>query len=523
MKVLRVKVELQTFVSFRLAEIEQVRPSQEVIELIDTCTRRVNLILKENERRLASGPAGQAYVRTRDLEVEYSLDAICVLLLKLKAARRARIQNTIEVEESAASNTTDGDRRIVETKDQDYCDLSVYTTSDDEPSTKRQTISKKAPSVQHDLISSNAASVEMHAPRPKKSSRQTLDQPNADRNSFQPTQNTQDDFSKTWMLRYNELAHHKEKYGHCKVSTKNSTLSNWVATQRQRYKAMSAEETRLLNELGFEWEPRPPKSKEGPGSNQERAIPKKWLIRYNELVQYKKKYGDCDVPYTSKDHLELRSWLYLQRRRKRGKTRCQPLIPKEVQLLEDLGVNWEGADTSRKRKEWDKWFEELVRYKEKYGTCNVSRNSKDHRALGSWVHKQRLRYRKTTSPKPTTLRSLSAEEVSRLEDVGFEFEGASVRQSRREEKWNKRYEELVEYKKKYGHCSVPYSKNSRTRKIKSKEFDALANWVSTQRTRYNNLQKGSKPLTEEEIRLLQELGFEWNRDKTQRGKRKGKR
>ena len=70
-----------------------------------------------------------------------------------------------------------------------------------------------------------------------------------------------------------------------------------------------------------------------------------------------------------------------------------------------------------------------------------------------------------------------------------------------ERAWNDRYDELDVYKNKHGNCLVPqrYSKNK-----------ALGRWVNKQRTQYRLRREGKQtPLTEDRIKLLDEVGFVW--------------
>ena len=71
-----------------------------------------------------------------------------------------------------------------------------------------------------------------------------------------------------------------------------------------------------------------------------------------------------------------------------------------------------------------------------------------------------------------------------------------------ERAWNDRYDELDVYKAEHGNCLVPqrYSKNK-----------ALGRWVDTQRTQYRLRNEGKHShLTEERIKLLEDLGFVWS-------------
>mmetsp|Transcript_446 Transcript_446/g.690 ORF Transcript_446/g.690 Transcript_446/m.690 type:complete len:163 (+) Transcript_446:1-489(+) len=75
-------------------------------------------------------------------------------------------------------------------------------------------------------------------------------------------------------------------------------------------------------------------------------------------------------------------------------------------------------------------------------------------------------------------------------------------------KWEERFEQLKEFKKKHGHVRIPQ---------KLDEPKGLGNWVLEQRRRYRekNLPDSSKtskkgPLSKEEIEKLESLGFEWS-------------
>ena len=78
----------------------------------------------------------------------------------------------------------------------------------------------------------------------------------------------------------------------------------------------------------------------------------------------------------------------------------------------------------------------------------------------------------------------------------------AARKGRRQQKWNKRYIELIEYKNANGDCNVPQNYPNQQ----------LAIWVKEQRKKRKNFDKGDKSLkmTPERIAKLDEIGFEWN-------------
>ena len=68
--------------------------------------------------------------------------------------------------------------------------------------------------------------------------------------------------------------------------------------------------------------------------------------------------------------------------------------------------------------------------------------------------------------------------------------------------WEERFEELVEYKTRFGNCRVPrrYSTNAK-----------LGQWVMNQRAQYKLSREGkSCVMTEERIQELESVGFEWS-------------
>ena len=141
---------------------------------------------------------------------------------------------------------------------------------------------------------------------------------------------------------------------------------------------------------------------------------------------------------------------------------------------------------------WNDLHRLLVEYEAEHGNCLVPQHYPDNKALGKWVDKQRTQYRLRREGKHSFL---TEERIKKLEDLGFEWSPLG-------NSWDDRYDELVEYKNKHGNCLVPqrYSKNK-----------ALGRWVAKQRTQYRLRREGKQtPLTEDRIKLLDEVGFVWS-------------
>jgi Helicase associated domain len=91
----------------------------------------------------------------------------------------------------------------------------------------------------------------------------------------------------------------KNRYGDCNVPSRwkqNPTLSNWVNSQRSHQRISPARKERL-NELGFAW-------------NTRHCL---WEIRFAELKEYVKQYGDCNVPADWEKNRQLGRWVGTQR------------------------------------------------------------------------------------------------------------------------------------------------------------------------------------------------------------------
>ena len=71
--------------------------------------------------------------------------------------------------------------------------------------------------------------------------------------------------------------------------------------------------------------------------------------------------------------------------------------------------------------------------------------------------------------------------------------------------WKVRFEDLCEFKTKFGHCSVLKESSANPK---------LGNWVSKQRYNYKRYQEGKpSPMTAERIRELESILFNWDPQK----------
>eukprot|EP00985_Skeletonema_marinoi_P026616 scaffold20741_cov129-Skeletonema_marinoi.AAC.1 len=233
-----------------------------------------------------------------------------------------------------------------------------------------------------------------------------------------------------------------------------------------------------------------------------------WNVRYNELIEYKSVNGHCNVPQRYQANKALANWVMTQRAEFKkflaGDTTS--MTQDKVARLNSLGFQWNGKEATDDEK-WNVRYNELIEYKSVNGHCNVPQKYQANKALANWVMNQRKQYKKFLAGDTT---SMTQDKVARLNSLGFQWAMNKVVQwngweATDDEKWNTRYNELIEYKSVNGHCNVP-------RRYQANE--ALANWVMTQRKQYKKFLAGdTTSMTQDKVARLNSLGFQWAMNK----------
>jgi len=145
--------------------------------------------------------------------------------------------------------------------------------------------------------------------------------------------------SNAWNERLKELKQFKEKYGHCMVPQKypnNVSLGIWVNKQRMEHNllqdgkksSMTPDRLKALENLGFIWAKRKGMTT--------------WNGKYEELLQYKREFGDCLVPTKYSKNPALGRWVSTQREQYRLLQEGKPtkMVDEKIKLLESIGFIW---------------------------------------------------------------------------------------------------------------------------------------------------------------------------------------
>ncbi|KAL6057634.1 Helicase [Balamuthia mandrillaris] len=141
---------------------------------------------------------------------------------------------------------------------------------------------------------------------------------------------------KVWTKRIQQLIAFRDTYGHCCVAQSNSSrrwskLGNWVQYQREKRREgkLSAEKEALLTSLGFVWD----------------VMNFQWKEHFQELVEFKERFGHCQVPVQWRENPRLGSWVKTQRAAwKKGKMSAE-----RKSMLDSIAFVWEvGKGVTRK-------------------------------------------------------------------------------------------------------------------------------------------------------------------------------
>jgi hypothetical protein len=214
---------------------------------------------------------------------------------------------------------------------------------------------------------------------------------------------------------------------------------------------------------------------------------------YKQMFEFKIQFGHCLVPTKYSANRALGRWVAQQRHNYKLQQEGKPSLT-TAEHIRALAID--GFDWGTRHTDWSVRFQQLCEYKAQFGHCLVPQQYAANPKLGTWVMTQRRKYRLQKEGKPSPM---TAARIRALADIDFDW-GTSPTD------WSVRFQQLCEYKAQFGHCLVP-KKNAANR--------ALGDLVMNQRGNYK-LQQERKPspMTSEQIRALDGIGFDWGTSQT---------
>ncbi|MFA6970612.1 MAG: Helicase associated domain protein [Gallionella sp.] len=270
----------------------------------------------------------------------------------------------------------------------------------------------------------------------------------------------------SWDSWFGKLQDFKERFGHCNVDVgwkEDRSLSSWVSAQRTRRGkgALTEDKILRLDNLGFVW------------NMQDSA----WSEWFEKLLEFKQRYGHCNVVKGEDEWDDLAAWVSTLRVRKNS----GGLPEDRIERLNEVGFIWD-YQQQKTDETWMKWYRELEKYAHENGNPHVPRTHSNTK-LASWVWIQRVRRERDYSGK-----QLMAEQVELLDKLGFHWDA-------QDGKWLAQFEKLKAFKIKFGHCNVEFERDS---------YAPLFSWLTIQRA-----YKREGQLQSEREAMLNELGVEW--------------
>lgn len=223
-----------------------------------------------------------------------------------------------------------------------------------------------------------------------------------------------------------------------------------------------------LDEIGFVWEPK------------KNIL---WKQYFEALVNYKKKYGNLDVPaaFTTEDGIPLGRWI---RRQKNG---ADTMSGEKRKLPSDLGLVWDAPDP------WEEKFQLVKQYYDEHGDTNIPGNYvADGVWIGRWLSEQVARMNKKPTGRSKSVKLLTDSQIGKPHALGIR-----ENTSHNDLAWEEQYEAAKAFYAESGHLHIPKAYI----RVNGK---GVGRWLQTQRRN-----RRENRLSEAQIRLLDQIGMEW--------------
>lgn len=224
----------------------------------------------------------------------------------------------------------------------------------------------------------------------------------------------------------------------------------------------------------------------------EKTLSAPWDYMYAEAKRYFIEHGNLSIlrSYSEKNGSALSYWLTTQRRIRAGQTAGE-LTEKQIALLDEIGMCWEG----RSDKSWNKNFEAYKKYVENGGSLQVPADMIfEGVPIGSWLVMIRQYH-------SSGIRSdyFTPEREKMLEEVGIIWNNINYI-------WEKNYQAALEYYIEHGNLDVPSNHENHGIYHGVK----LYNWLSDLRKTYRHEAHRRNDLTDEQIARLNAIGMRWD-------------
>lgn len=205
--------------------------------------------------------------------------------------------------------------------------------------------------------------------------------------------------SDAWVMNFKKLREFYLENHHSSVPKdhNDSSLYNWVLTQRTAYRKNRLSENQIndLHSVDFVFDPHDAQ----------------WYDMFQQLVEYKKKFGHTNVSQLDQDYQMLGRWLNGQRGRKKGWKSGNKVVylkKERENALDELGIIW-----NPKEHEWNERIKLLKEYKERFGHFDVKQSDEEYSTLYYFLRNLRIK-------------GLSREKLKDLANIGLDVSEINI-------------------------------------------------------------------------------------------------
>eukprot|EP00934_Nitzschia_sp_Nitz4_P002021 Nitzschia sp. Nitz4//scaffold369_size34440//7903//8907//NITZ4_007839-RA/size34440-processed-gene-0.23-mRNA-1//-1//CDS//3329549356//2021//frame0 len=140
-----------------------------------------------------------------------------------------------------------------------------------------------------------------------------------------------------------------------------------------------------------------------------------WNLRFDELLQFRKRHHHCCVPLQWPENPSLAHWIKRQRYQYRLKMegRHSSMTQEREDALNRVGFVWDSHAVA-----WEERWNELRSFKEIYGHPNVPKKYPENPQLAVWVKCQRRQYKLFCQKGPS---NMTEGRIEKLKSIGFIF------------------------------------------------------------------------------------------------------
>lgn len=274
--------------------------------------------------------------------------------------------------------------------------------------------------------------------------------------------------NKAWYAAYNDALEYYKKHNNLQVSsgfkgTSGIILADWLVRQRsaRKHNKLTDEQIKLLDEIEFVW-----------------TVESAWDEGYRHAREYFEIHQSLTMKksYKCEDGYALGIWVFNYRNAYNKKKSPVSISKKQVQMLEEIGMEWAPETT------WDKRFADIQRYfvlNNKLPDLNSENDFE--KKLYQWLNNQRKSYR---------LGYLKEYQIEKLSEIGIT------------EDWlvpptpfEKGYIVAKDYYETYGNLNVPSN-------FQHESGFWLGAWVE-------KIRQKRFELNNEQIKKLNDICFPW--------------